>query len=156
VNENEEGRTASDYGQGKKIKRLIASYPNLFVVFISLLLLVAIIAEETWAPWIGEYHDRHKRLVEAVLFTGIYFAVYVYGLRPWRHRSVFWPSICVLFLLHVLGVFFYSTHVQPILLWQWPIVGLMEYHGTAFFLEWSTQRLRHHARHTRANSGSGN
>ena len=52
VNENEKVHTASDYGQGsvKKIKTLIASHPNLFVVFISLLILIAIVAMETWAP----------------------------------------------------------------------------------------------------------
>jgi hypothetical protein len=157
VNENEKVRTASDYEPGSvaPIKRLITSYPMLFGVFISLLILIAIISMETWAPWIGEYHDRYKRLVQAVLFTGIYFAVYVYGLRHWRRRSVFWPSICVLFLLHVVGVFFYSTHVQPILVWQWAIVGLLEYYGTFFFLEWSTRRFSHHARHTSANSGGG-
>jgi cation transport ATPase len=157
VNENDKVRTASDYEPGsvERIKRLITSHPNLFVVFVSLLILIAIIAMEAWAPWIGEYHDKHKRLVQAVLFTGIYFGVYVYSLRQWRRRSVFWPSICVLFLLHVLGVFFYSTHVQPILVWQWPIVGLLEYYGTAFFLAWSTRRFSHHARHTSANSGGG-
>jgi cell division protein FtsW (lipid II flippase) len=122
------------------LKRLVSSYPLLFGVFISFLIGIAIISMETWAPWIGEYHDSHKRLVQAVLFTGIYFAVYVYSLRHWRHRSVFWPSICILFLLHVLGIFFYSTRVQPILVWQWPILGLLEYYGTAFFLEWSTRR----------------
>jgi len=93
----------------------------LFGVFIGLLVLIAIISTETLAPWIGEYHDRHKRLVEAVLFTGIYFAIYVYGLRHWRRRSFFWPSIGVLFLLHALGLYFYSTRVQPVLVWQWPI-----------------------------------
>jgi hypothetical protein len=73
----------------------------LFGVFISVLIFIAIIATQIWAPWIGEYHDTHKRLAQAVFFTGIYFIVYVYGLRAWRHRSVFWPSICILLLLGI-------------------------------------------------------
>lgn len=115
----------------------------LFGIVISFLLGIVIVVTIIWFPSIGEYHDNHKRLVQAVLFTIIYFAIYVYGLKRWRHQGVFWPIILVLFLLHVLGVFFYSTHVRPILVWQWPIVGLVEYYGAAFFLEWSTRRLRH-------------
>ena len=157
VNENEKVRRESGYLTDNivRVKRLITSYPLLFGIFISLLIFIAILVMQTWAPWIGEYHDRHKRLVQAVLFTGVYFPVYVYGLRHWRRRSVFWPTFCILFLLHVLGVFFYSIHVQPILVWQWSIVGLLEYYGTAFFLEWSTQRFSHHARRTTANSDRG-
>jgi len=115
-------------------------YPMLFGALIGLLLLAAIIVEETWFPWIGEYHDSNKRLVQAVLFTVAYFALYLYGLRRWRHQRAFWPTISALFLLHVLGVFIYSTHVQPILVWQWAIVGLLEYYATAFFLAWLTRR----------------
>jgi len=137
------------------VRRLVPSHPMLFGVFISVLISIAITAMQTWAPWIGEYHDTHKRVVQAVLFTGIYFIVYVYGLRAWRYRSVFWPSICILFLLHVLGVFFYSNHVEPILVWQWPLVGFVEYYGTAFFLDWATRRFDHDARHKPANVEPG-
>ena len=98
---------------------------------------------------------KHKRLVQAVLFTGIYFIVYIYGLRAWRHQFVFWPSICILFLFHVLGVFFYSNQVEPILVWQWPLVGLVEYYGAAFFLDWATPRFGHDARHKPANVEPG-
>ncbi len=137
------------------IRKSVPSHPMLFGVFISVLISIAIIAMQTWAPWIGEYHDTHKRPVQAVLFTGIYFIVYVYGLRAWRHRSVFWPSICILFLLHVLGVFFYTNHVEPILVWQWPLVGFVEYYGIAFFLDWATRRFGHDARHKPANVAPG-
>jgi hypothetical protein len=121
----------------------ITSYPVLLGVLIALSIAGAMLAIVIWFPWIGEYHDRHKRLVQAVLFTAIYFMVYVYALRRWRGQATFWPAIFVLFLLHVLGVFFYSTHVGPILVWQWAIVGLLEYYAAAFFLEWSRQRFGH-------------
>ncbi len=124
-------------------KKMIRSYPMLFGVLIALAIAGAIIVIQTWFPWIFEYEDRHKRLVEAVLFTAIYFVVYVYGLRRWRGQAAFWPTILVLFLLHVLGVFFYSTYVRPILVWQWPIVGLLEYYAAAFFLEWWRRRFGH-------------
>lgn len=125
------------------IKKLITSYPMLFGVLMSLVIFGAIIVVETWFPWIDEGLRGHKRLAQAILFTTVYFAVYFYGLRRWRRQGAFWPTIFVLFLLHLLGVFLYSTHVQPILVWQWPIVGLVEYYGAAFFLEWSTRRFRH-------------
>ena len=119
------------------LKKLITSYPMLTGVFVSVLLSVALFS----FPGIGDFHDRHKRLVQGVLFTIIYFGVYIFGLRRWWHRSLFWPSICALFLFHVLGVFYYSTRVQPILVWQWPFVGLLEYYGIAFFLDWSARRF---------------
>ncbi len=124
-------------------KKMITSYPVLFGALIALLLSGAIIVIQTWFPWIDEYQDRHKRLVEAVFLTAIYFVAYVYGLRPWRGQAAFWPAIFVLFLLHVLGVFFYSTRVGPILVWQWAIVGLLEYYAAAFFLEWWRRRFGH-------------
>ncbi len=129
------------------VKKLISSYPMLFGALIALLLSGAIIVIVVWFPWIGEYHDRHRRVVQAVLFTAIYFVAYVYGLRRWRGQATFWPTIFALFLLHVLGVFFYSTYVHPILVWQWAIVGLLEYYGAAFFLEWSTRLFGHLDRH---------
>ena len=115
----------------------------LFGVLIAPLLVGVIIVIETWFPWIDEGLGRHKRLSEAVFFTAFYFTFYVYCLRSWRRRIAFWPTILVLFLLHVAGVFFYSTYVQPILVWQWSIVGLIEFYPTAFFLEWWTRRFGH-------------
>jgi hypothetical protein len=127
-------------------KQLIASHPILFGVFISVLLGIAIIATMTWIPWIWEYHNGHKRLVQAVFFTVFYFAYYISFLWEQRHQTFFWPSVCTVFLLHGLGVYFYSTRVQPILVWQWPMIALLEFYGTAFFLEWSTRRFASHPR----------
>ncbi len=125
------------------MRKLIRSYPILFGALIALLLSGGIIVIVVWFPWIEEPLRRHKTLAQAILFTAIYFAVYVYYLRPWRRQAAFWPTILVLFLLHVLGVFFYSTRVGRILLWQWPIVALLEYYPAAFFLEWSRRRFGH-------------
>lgn len=125
------------------VKKMIKTHPISFGVISGLLLVIVIVVTGIWFPWIWDYHDSHKRLVQACLFTATYFAAYFYGLRPWRGHRVFWPTIFTLFLLHVLGVFFYSTHVQPILVWQWPIVGLLEYYAAAFFLDWSTRRFGH-------------
>ncbi len=122
------------------VKKMIETYPTLFGAIITLPLLIAMMVIVIWFPWIGDYCDEHKRLVQAVFFTTFHFAIYVSVLRRWRRRRVFWPTILTLFLFHVLGVFFYSTHFQPILVWQWPIVGLLEYYAAAFFLDWSTRR----------------
>ena len=125
------------------VKKMIETHPMLFGAIISLPLVIAIVVIAIWFPWIGNYHDKHKRLVQACLFTAIYFAAYFFGLRRWRRKRVFWLTILTLFLLHVLGIFLYSTHLQPILVWQWPIIGLLEYYGAAFFLDWSTRRFGH-------------
>ncbi len=124
------------------MKRFVTSYPILFGILIALLISGAIFLVGTWSPWTFEYLGRHKRIAQAILFTTIYFVVYVYGLRRWRHQGAFWPTILALFFFHVIGIFLYSTHVQPILVWQWPIVGLLEYFAAAFFLDWSRRKPR--------------
>ena len=123
----------------------------LFGAFIGLILLTAIFSMVIWAPWIGEDLGRHKRLAQAVVFTAFNFAIFVYTLWERRRNPAFWPTIFGLFVLHVSGIFFYSTHVQPILVWQWPILGILEYYAAAFFLYWSTRRFSHDARQRREN-----
>src|SRR5712691_12393523 len=72
-------------------KKMITSYPVLFGALIALLLSGAIMVVVIWFPWIGEYHDGHKTLVQAVLFTAIYFmACGVGGAKPLSGR----PSLC--------------------------------------------------------------
>ena len=129
------------------MRKLIRSYPILLGVLIALLIAGAIMVIQIWFPWIDEALGRHKRLAQAVFFTAVYFAIYIYYLWRWQRQAAFWPTIFVLFLLHVLGVYFYSAHVQPILLWQWAIVGLLEYYAAAFFLYWSTRRFGHSDSH---------
>ena len=130
-------------------KRMITSNPMLFGILISLLIFVVIIVTETWFPWTGEALGRHKRLVQAVYFTGAFFAICVYRFGSWRRRNAlaFWASMCFLFVLHVLGVFFYSTHVQPILGWQWVILISLETFVVIFFVDWTTRRFGHFDRH---------
>lgn len=129
------------------IVKWIKSSPMLFGVILSLVLFGIILVVLTWFPWIDEAFRGRGRLTQAVLLTALYFAIYIRGLRRWKRQAVFWPTISVLFLLHVLGVFFYSTRVQPILLWQWPIVGLLEFYAAAFFLASSRQRAGHNGDH---------
>jgi hypothetical protein len=49
----------------------------------------------------------------------------------------------IFFLLHVLGVLFYSTRVGRILVWQWAILLYVEAHVAAFFVGWLTHRFGH-------------
>jgi hypothetical protein len=98
-----------------------------------------------WFPWIGDGLGRHKTLVTSIWFTVVLFAFCVYRLWHWRHRNsfAFWTSICTLFLLHVLGVLFYTMLVQPILGWQWIILLVLEVFLIVFLVDWSTKRFRH-------------
>jgi hypothetical protein len=78
-----------------------------------LLLLISIISMVIWAPWIGDAWDKHNRLVQAVFCTTFNFAVFINVLWGRRHRGTFWTSVAVVSVLHVMGVFFYSTRVHP-------------------------------------------
>jgi len=139
------------------LKKTITSYPTLFGALIALLLCGAIFAITIWAPWIWDHLGRHKTLVQAIYFTAFFFAACVYGFWRWRRRGAFafWASMSILFVLHALGVFLYSTLVQPIGVWQWTILGLLECYTAAFFLYWSTRRFGHAnmRRHSRLRSG---
>jgi hypothetical protein len=122
------------------IKKTMTTQPVLFGAFIGLALLIGVFLVVIWAPWIGEDLGRHKRLAQAVVFTGANFAIFISTLWVQRRSAAFWPTIVVLFLLHVCGVFIYSNYVQPILVWQWPILGILEYYAAAFFLYWTHGR----------------
>ena len=130
-------------------KKLIINYPMLFGAFLGVLIILAIVISETWFPWISEGLGQHRRVSEAVLYTAFAFAVCAYTFRRWRHRSarVFWTSISIFFLLHVLGIFLYSTRVGPILGWQWIVLLYLEGYLAAFFVGWSTQRFGHSHQH---------
>jgi Ca2+/Na+ antiporter len=119
------------------IKKTMTTQPMLFGTFIGLALLIGIFLMVIWAPWIGEDLGRHKRLAQAVVFTAANFAIFISTLWVQRRNPAFWPTILVLFLLHVFGIFIYSNYVQPILVWQWPILGIIEYYTAAFFLYWT-------------------
>jgi hypothetical protein len=121
------------------LMRFITSHPTSFGVLVAIAFSVGIVVTVTWFPGMWEFHDRHKRLVQAILFTAIYFPVYVYGLRPFRRLRVFWPTICALFVVHISAITLYSLRVQPILVWQWPIVGFAEYFGVAIVLQRLTE-----------------
>ena len=130
---------------------MIMSRPMLFGTFIGLILFIAVFSMVIWAPWIGEDLGSHKRLAQAVVFTAFNFAIFIANLWKQHRRPAFWPTIFALFLLHVSGVFFYSIYVQPILVWQWPIIGILEYYAAAFSLYWWSTQQFGHSKHERAN-----
>jgi hypothetical protein len=121
----------------------ITSYPILWGVLIAFLIGGVTIAMETWFPRIGEALGRHERLAQAVFFTAAFFAVCVYTFWEWHNRRTFWLSLCTFFLVHSLGVFFYSTHVHVILVWQWTILLILESYLAAFFVGLSTRWFGH-------------
>ena len=116
-------------------------------ILIACLIAGCIFAVGIWFPWIGDAWDRHARLVQAIYFTAFALGAWLYGLWHWRQRRAFWASVSIFFLLHVLGVLFYTTQVGPILVWQWFIVLPLESYAIAFFVDWSTRRFGHFGRH---------
>ena len=99
---------------------------------------------EIWFPKVGDAWDRHDRLVQAIYFTTFAFGAWLYPVWPWRHRHAFWMSVSIFLLLHVLGMFVYTTQVGPILVWQWLVLLVLESYAIAFFVGWSTRQSGHH------------
>ena len=135
-------------GGNVSVRKLITS-PTVSGVLIGLLTLVGIIVVETWFPWIDQALRGHNGLIKAIWFTLVLFALCVYRLWSWRRRNAFafWISMCILFLLHALGVLLYTTLVQPILGWQWIILLILETFVIVSFVDWSTHRFGHFSRH---------
>ncbi len=127
----------------------LTSYPLLSGALIGLLTLGGIIVVETWFPWIDQALRRHNTLIEAVWFTAAAFTLCVNRIWRWRRRNpfAFWAPICTLFLLHVLGVLLYTNFVQPILVWQWSILLVLEIFLIVFLVDWSTKRFCHLGTH---------
>ena len=129
------------------LKRFITSYPMLFGVLTSFLLFVAIMIMETWFPTVGEAWDRHNRLVQSAWFTAGFFGVCVTRYWQWRRRGFFWASVCIFFLVHTLGVVYYSTRFHPLVLGQWIVLLTMESFAVVFYMSWAIRRFGNSARH---------
>lgn len=126
------------------IRKTITTYPMLFGAFIGLLLLIGIFSMVIWTPWIGDAWERHDKLVQGIFCTTFNFAVFINILWGSRRRGAFWISMAVVFVLHVLGVVFYSTRVHPISVWDWPFLGMVEFY-MIFFLAEGLTKLRGHS-----------
>jgi len=100
-------------------------------------------------PTLDGAFEKHKDLIQFVWFTASLFAFSVFRLWGWRRRGAFafWASISLFFLLHALGVFLYTTRVQPLLVWRWIILLTLECFVVVFFVDWSTKRFGHFGRH---------
>jgi hypothetical protein len=133
----------------------ITNYPVLFGVLIALLLAGIIIASVTWFPWLVEAWERHDSLVQAAFFSVGFFGIVLGHRWQLRHRAAFWVLMSILFLLHAAGVFLYTTHIHPLLLWQWFILFFLESLVVVFFVRPSTHWLcRRFARHGQSSTQS--
>jgi hypothetical protein len=129
-----EGKNKSGKPQPKLLV-FIKSYPMLFGVFIGLLIFGSIVIIETWFPWIAQAWEKHYRFVQSLCFTAGLFGTLVIQFWNRRHRGAFWAVMCIFFLLHLLGVAYYSTHIQPLILRQWIILLIAECGVVIFSLD---------------------
>jgi hypothetical protein len=125
------------------LRKYIVSHPTFLGVLIAFLGGGVIISMVLWFPGGLEALSKHKSLGQAVYFTAFFFGAWIYFLWDWRHRRSFWASVSLFFLLHLLGVLFYTTQVRPILVWQWSIVLFLESFVFVFFVHYSTRRFKH-------------
>ena len=116
-------------------------HPLVFWALIGLISAVGIFVITPLLPWKANDLEPHKRLVQAVFFTAFAFVVWVSAYWRWRRLGAFWLSVFVFLLIHVVCVFLYSSFVQPILVWQWGALLVVESYLAFFFFEWLTRRL---------------
>jgi hypothetical protein len=125
------------------MKRFIQTHPMLFGVLISLVTVSVLCAMVIWFPGFVDAWGRHNATVRSIWFTVALFGVWIGRLWQWRNRGAFWIAMFVFFVLHVLGVFFYSTYVHPVLMSQWCVLLILESFIIFFGVRLS---LRHFAR----------
>lgn len=130
------------------MKKFATSYPVLLGALIGLFVCAAILVTVMWLPNLGDYLAVHKRFVQALWFTLAFYVVLLNRLWRWRERaaSAFWTSMVLLLLTHALAVYFYSTLVRPILVWQWAIIIAVEAFLAVTLVRWSTTRFGRSAR----------
>jgi uncharacterized membrane protein len=103
--------------------------------------LLSAIAFLLLAPSLPKSSALNSRFTQAFFFTVLALAVWVS--QFWRRRRIaaFWASVAGFFLLHSLGVWAYSTFVQPILVWQWGVVLAVESFIAVAFIDRFTRWL---------------
>ena len=131
------------------VKKIIAHSPVLFGILVALVLFSVIMTIVIWFPRIDGYLGENKRLVQAFWFSAVSFVVWLSRLWKWRRRGafVFWLSVCFLLLLHVFGIFMYTIHFGPLLVWQWVPLIVVESVVVVFIVGWSTRRFGNVHRH---------
>jgi len=112
---------------------------------LAIVLAIAISVTVRLFPALPSYLGAHKRLVQAVLFTATAFIVWVSFFWRCRRLAAFWGFVGLLLMLHTLGVWLYSTLVQPILVWQWSILLFAESYAAVPLIGWFTRRRMEHA-----------
>jgi hypothetical protein len=119
-----------------RIKRAIVTWPLLFGMFIAVVLAGLMLVTVIWFPGTTGLLDNHSTLAIAALITVSYFgSVFFWCPRHWRRSRAFWPTICILLLFHVVGVYLYSTLVGRILMWQWEVIGAADFIILSFVLQ---------------------
>lgn len=133
----------------EKIVGKIKSYPVFTGIFIGLIFFGFIIISLNWFPWVLDAWTRNNAQVRSIYFTAVFFIVFIARLSRQRRRNafVFWASMCVFFLFHVLFVVSYSNRVHPILLKEWIIILTVESFILVFSVDWLTRsfgQLKNH------------
>jgi hypothetical protein len=128
----------------------MAHHPILFGMLLSLAIAATVFVLVMWLPGLDAAMTSHGALLDAVYFTGFFWASYMYYFWPLRHIPRFWPRLGGLFLLHVAGVYLYAVYQHPLFVWQWALAGFLEGVAAAVLLRWRTSRPR------RGTADSGN
>jgi hypothetical protein len=118
-----------------RIEAAIIRWPILFGMFIAFVMAILMTVGVIFFPRYIDYWDKHLNFVTASLITAGYFSTFLFCARPWRRSRAFWPSIIVLLLLHILGVYLYLKYVGIISYWQWQIIAFVELVIMGFVLQ---------------------
>lgn len=120
------------------------SYPVLTGILLGLVFFSLIEICLKWFPSVLEAWTKNNASVRSAYFTVVFFAVFIPRLSRQRRRNafLFWVSMCVFILLHVLFVVYYSVQIHPLLLSDWIIMLVIESFVLVFCIDWLTRRFR--------------
>ena len=114
----------------------VARHPILFGMLLSVLLAATILVVDVWLPGTEHAVGKHRALLNAVLFTLLFFGTFAYGFWRFHRLPGFWLALAAVLVAHAVGILYYTFHVHPLFLLQWSVVGFCDAWASGICLAW--------------------
>jgi uncharacterized membrane protein len=95
------------------VSRFIKSYPGSFGIVIGLALASIVVVIAIWFPRTEAAWERNNAWARSAWFAAFVFVFCICRFWRLRHQRFFWLSIILFFLIHIVGVAYYSIRVHP-------------------------------------------
>ena len=127
-----------------KITQRVKTYPVFTGIILGLIFFICVMSSLRWFPWLVDAWINNNANVRSIYLTIVIFAVFIPCL--WRQRfrnpTVFWATICILFLCHVSFIVYFSSKFHPPSLREWLVLLAVESFILVFVTDWTTRRWR--------------